>query len=484
MSYNSQAAFKFMSFIPSPAISIMKDDWPILNFDKFPNGMISGLTYEEIVAVCNDDSIQDNVPVPEQLGSIVDSLIEPCSSNDTVNTRFSKPLSDAEVSEIHSDSVPESTKRRNTWAQRLFDEWSQQRYKATNVSDQYRNVLLKPITSYSVNELNYWLSKFVLEVRKRDSTQYPQNSLVSIIAGIQGTFHQRKIFHQFFKDKLFLSLQQSLDCAMKMSVKNNIGIHKKQAPIITGDQEEKLWQEGQLGSSTPTQLIQTLFYLNGLHFGIRGGTEHHNLTIDQFEIEAVNDSECLIYREKASKTYQGGLKQRKLNPKIKTYFKNKNIPDERCHIRLFKLFLNHRPQVSAFYLQCRKDDMPSINDMWFTSRPIGVNKLQQFLKHMCSNAGLDSGHTNHSLKATLATRLYHKNVDEQVIMQMTGHRSIEGVRTYKRTESWQIKNACAVVDGSGGSTENVETDQRGQKDSSKRPVFNFYNCNVTIVDKS
>ncbi len=76
---------------------------------------------------------------------------------------------------------------------------------------------------------------------------------------------------------------------MKMSVKNNIGIHKKQAPIITEDQEAKLWQEGQLGSSTPTQLIQTLFYLNGLHFGIRGGTEHHNLTIDQFEIEAVND---------------------------------------------------------------------------------------------------------------------------------------------------------------------------------------------------
>jgi len=159
MSYNSymnsQAAFKFISFIPSPAISIMEDDWPILNFDKFPNGMISGLTYEEIVAVCNDDSIQDNVPVPEQLDSIVDSSIEPCSSNDTVNTRFSKPLSDAEVSEIHSDSVPENTKRRNTWTQRLFDEWSQQRYKATNVSDQYRNVLLKPITSYSVNELNY-----------------------------------------------------------------------------------------------------------------------------------------------------------------------------------------------------------------------------------------------------------------------------------------------------------------------------------------
>ena len=248
---------------------------------------------------------------------------------------------------------------------------------------------------------------------------------------------------------------------------------------MTEDEEEKLWQEGQLGSSSPTQLIQTLFYLNGLHFGIRGGTEHHNLTIDQFSIEVVNDSECLVYREKANKTYQGGLKQRKLNPKMKTYFKNENIPDDRCHVELFKLFKKHRPQVLAYYLQCKKGDKHCTNDMWFTSRPVGVNTLQKFLKIMFSNAGLDSGHSNHSLKATLASRLYHSNVDEQVIMQMTGHRSIDGVRSYKRTESWQIKNACAVVDGTGGSTEIVKTDT-----SSKQPVFNFYDCNVTIVNKS
>ena len=35
--------------------------------------------------------------------------------------------------------------------------------------------------------------------------------------------------------------------------------------------------------------------------------------------------------------------------------------------------------------------------------------------------------------ATAATRLYNAGVDEQLIMETTGHRSLEGVRSYKRT---------------------------------------------------
>ena len=91
----------------------------------------------------------DNVPTPLTLNT----LNEPGSNNDILNTRFSTPLSDAETSELHLVSTPESTKRRNAWSVRLFDEWSQYQYRATNVSKQYRDVLLKPIKFYSVDEL-------------------------------------------------------------------------------------------------------------------------------------------------------------------------------------------------------------------------------------------------------------------------------------------------------------------------------------------
>ena len=49
----------------------------------------------------------------------------------------------------------------------------------------------------------------------------------------------------------------------------------------------------------------------------------------------------------------------------------------------------------------------------------------------------NSGAQNHSLRATTTTRLYHSGVDEQLVMERTGHRSLEGVRSYKRTSDTQ-----------------------------------------------
>ncbi len=43
-------------------------------------------------------------------------------------------------------------------------------------------------------------------------------------------------------------------------------------------------------------------------------------------------------------------------------------------------------------------------------------------------------HSNHSLRATSASRLYEAGVDEQLIQERTGHRS-NAVRGYKRTSS-------------------------------------------------
>ena len=54
--------------------------------------------------------------------------------------------------------------------------------------------------------------------------------------------------------------------------------------------------------------------------------------------------------------------------------------------------------------------------------------------------------TNHSLRATAATRLYHAGVDEQLITQKTGHRST-AVRAYKRTSSIQEEMVSKVVQG-------------------------------------
>ena len=66
--------------------------------------------------------------------------------------------------------------------------------------------------------------------------------------------------------------------------------------------------------------------------------------------------------------------------------------------------------------------------------PIGHNKLADTIPHLMRKAGIEGYFTNHFLQATATTRLYDAQVDEASIMERTGHQSVSGVRTYKRSE--------------------------------------------------
>ena len=59
------------------------------------------------------------------------------------------------------------------------------------------------------------------------------------------------------------------------------------------------------------------------------------------------------------------------------------------------------------------------------------------MKRLCEQAGIKGYKTNHSLRVTAATRLFQSGMDEQLIMERTGHRSTDGVRAYKRSSLQQ-----------------------------------------------
>ena len=65
------------------------------------------------------------------------------------------------------------------------------------------------------------------------------------------------------------------------------------------------------------------------------------------------------------------------------------------------------------------------------------NTIQKFAKEFAKKLGIDATAkvTNHSLRATVATLLYRENIDEQFISFITKHRSLNGLRCYKRTHA-------------------------------------------------
>ena len=105
------------------------------------------------------------------------------------------------------------------------------------------------------------------------------------------------------------------------------------------------------------------------------------------------------------------------------------------------------PVDNGFYLQ--PSHSPT-DTCWYT-KPQGKTTLNNLVPRLCKLAGIEGYKTNHSLRATAATRLYQSGADEQQIMERTGHRSLEGVRSYKRT-SEQQRQALSDILNHGSKT--------------------------------
>ncbi|VDI04181.1 Hypothetical predicted protein [Mytilus galloprovincialis] len=95
----------------------------------------------------------------------------------------------------------------------------------------------------------------------------------------------------------------------------------------------------------------------------------------------------------------------------------------------------------AFYL---KPLSKPTGQVWFAAMPVGINMLTQTIARLCKEAGLKGFRSNHSLRATAATRLYEDGQDEQLISEITGHKS-NAVREYKRTNTEMKRRAIQTI---------------------------------------
>lgn len=415
------------------------DDWLYeIDFSLFPGQMISGLEINEI-----NEVLRDNAGVkssdPKEKGSS-----DPVKSSDHLNSsseksdhlaqkkrdRFGECLNSEEIDVLNQEGKSKNTIKRNRWAYKILTDWLEQR----NIDIDFQNT--------STDQLGDVMARFIHEARRSDGQRYQGATLVSIVAGIQNTLSTNEKQINFFNDNKFRIVKESLDTAMKLSAKLGCNLPRRSAGVINLGQEEMLWKKC-FGNETPDQLIDTLFYLNGIHFALRGGEEHSMLTMDQFKLETRNGKKCLIYTEKCSKNNSGGL--RNVRHQIKEVVQFESDNKTRCHVALFEKFQQVRPNdTNRFYIMPKKN---CISLTWFTNRPIGKNKLAGFMKRISEKAGVPHHVTNHSLRATCATRLYEANVDEQLIMERTGHRSLNGVRAYKRTSDIHLEQCSAVLDG-------------------------------------
>ena len=127
------------------------------------------------------------------------------------------------------------------------------------------------------------LCKFVMEIRKHNSDNYPPNSFHEIICCIQMYLCTKKVvlyllyilYLLYESDPIFGDLYNVMDNVMKQSVSEGLGVVKSATPISLS-LEEEMWNTGMLGEHQPKQLSDMIIFLLGLNLA-RGCVEQKHL---------------------------------------------------------------------------------------------------------------------------------------------------------------------------------------------------------------
>ena len=371
--------------------------------------------------------------------------------------RLGEPIPDHVVDEMSKKKYALKTYAQMKWCVGMYHVWKFQRNQLYPGSIKLD---LEDVSTFTMDNIVSDVSRFILEIRKRNGDEFPPKSLKHIVLVLQMHFASLGFQYEFLDDPKFSKLTNCLDNKMKLNASKGLGRKKRQAEVLEPEEIRLLWEKRLLGDHSPQALLDTLLICGGIVFGLRAGQEHRSLRREgfdpQYEFVDVDNLECIHYTEDVStKTNNGGLKHDNLDPKDGTCYPSKF--KDRCLVQLTKLYYSKIPKTyktPAFYLQPNSEKNVSKGAPWFRDSPVGRDSLGKVVKRLCNLAGIKGYHTNHSLRAGCATVLYNDpaNIPEQVIAERTGHRSL-AIRSYKRTKKPLKRKVSEILNhyAAGGS---------------------------------
>ncbi|XP_068742075.1 uncharacterized protein [Montipora capricornis] len=109
--------------------------------------------------------------------------------------RFRQPKSVEDEERCVLNAIPKSTRYKNKWAARIFEEWGKARFpKVATLEpgglfkeyDLHKVQSLEiPLLQMDALSVNYWLTKFVQEVAKPSKERYPPKTIYQIVCGLR-----------------------------------------------------------------------------------------------------------------------------------------------------------------------------------------------------------------------------------------------------------------------------------------------------------
>ena len=299
-------------------------------------------------------------------------------------------------------------------------------------------------------ELNKFLSEFLITVRKKeDNEEYEPNSLRAFFASFERHLKKKNHGLCLMKDVQFEQTRKALQSKQRDLKRKGKGNKPNASAALSEEDVQVLYEKDLLGSSTAEALLNTVWFNNTIHFGLRGCKEHREMCWGDVKLcQTSTGQEYLEFNERETKTCSGNDPRnvRAIAPKM---FAVPNI--EKCPSKAYKVYAEKRPA------EMKTDDAPfylAVNNVksgsgkpWFKKAPVGVNKLNTLMKTMAQKAGLGPNFKNHSGRKTMIQTLVNNDVPPTDIMQLSGHKNVQSITSYSTVSQKQQLNMSHTLTG-------------------------------------
>ena len=169
--------------------------------------------------------------------------------------QFKLPTRDEEIAVLSKGVIPPNTEKNTKWAMRVFSEWRYQRNSELCKEDTCSSHLCPDdlLDDPVPEKLNYWLCRFVSEVRHQDGNPYPPRAINQILAGLQRHILEVSPNTPKLLDKsvsIYRDLHRTYDTVYRQLHGEGIGMNVQHTEPFTGEEEAIMWKSGALSVLT------------------------------------------------------------------------------------------------------------------------------------------------------------------------------------------------------------------------------------------
>ncbi|CAH3024027.1 unnamed protein product [Porites evermanni] len=282
---------------------------------------------------------------------------------------------------------PNTVKSTSSW-RNVWETWCKRKNIVNKIEENEPEKLNKLLETFYA-EL---LETFYAEVKNKNGDDYEPDSLRVMIVTLDRHLNEKGYKFSIMRGREFHSSKQVLVGKARQLRQSGMGKRPNKARSLTEEEEEVPWEAEKFGSKTPEALISSMWWLLTQFFGLRGRQEHHAMKMEDFELCKNGEGmEFVQFTEGPTKTRQGGLqsKNRDFQPRMFS------VGGERCPLAIFKQFVERRPLnmrwSGPFHLSIKRNRRLNDN-IWFKTKPMGVNTISNMMKTTVAGTSLEESH--------------------------------------------------------------------------------------------